>query len=215
MRPTALTIVLCVFLIGLSLAWSTRSGGTYYSDGRVESWVSVGVLIKVTVQEGVAASTRSVDVSWTYLALALMACYAAARGGAYWLERWIRGAVPLARWLLVGSALTAALAFVVAVGWSRYYWGYAFSRPPVGDGVRGITSVDGVSDVGCDLSSGTPLCELREDRSVVDEIAYCRREPYECTTGRIAVGLQEAGLLPGRPPPVTAETVRHVEAVLA
>ena len=207
--------MLYVFLVVLSVVWATRFEGTHHLDGTTEhrTLIGPGPLVAITTRE--PESARSTKVAWTLLALFVVACYPIARGIAYGFERAVRGSLPLVRWLLLGAATVPVLALGAALGWSRYYWGYFVARPSTAEAVGGIATIEGISVVGCDLSPGPPRCELWPRRSVAEAVDYCRSDPYECLDGRIAVGLEDAGLLPGRAHPIDVAALRRVEAVLA
>jgi hypothetical protein len=110
--------------------------------------------------------------------------------------------------------ICAAVALVAGPMWSRYYWGYLFSRPPVAATVAGLASVAEISRVECDLATG-PTCDIDPDHTFSESINYCERAPYYCLSGRLAVALRDANLLPDWVPDVTADTLHNLEYVVA
>jgi hypothetical protein len=154
-------------------------------------------------------------VNWWLLGDFLLCTYPVARVTGYGIERAVQQTVPLTRWLLLGTAATLLLAFVTSAVWSRCYWGYFFTRPSTAEAVRGLAAVHGISVVECDLSTVRPQCSLSSERSVTEAITSCRKDPYYCLKGRIAVGSADAGLLPPNPSPITNDTLRQVEAAFA
>lgn len=217
MKPTRLTLLLYVFLVGLGSLWTTRMERTWSPEGGYEdrTHIGPGAFVRVTTQLGTSRPARSVEVRWWRLGFLLLASYAAARAFAHLGEHAVRGTVPIARWLTIGACVTVSVAFVLATAWSRYYWGYFFSRPSPAEAIQGIAALDGISVVQCDLQSGIRRCEPASEGSVQQALTSCRTDPYYCLTGRVALGLSEAGLLSDNPPPVPLGALRQVEVALA
>lgn len=218
MRPTILSLVVYVCLIVLPSLWCARSEGTITTDDHSgcvwRNSFGPGRLVTITTRENGSGGTSSVDVSWVGIGVFLVACYPPARLTAWFVERAAGNTLSPTRWILAGAGLILVLALVLAIGMSKYYWGYFFQRPPASAAVEGIREVTTLSFVRCSVSSGRARCALRSDHSLSEELQECRKDQYYCLEGRIAVGLRESGRLPANPTPTQPAVLRQVESVL-
>jgi hypothetical protein len=196
LRPTALSFVLLLLLLLLQGVFCSSMSTTYISGSdapeKTRTAYGVGAPVTVTTMQG----ATTCDIRWVRLATNLGLCYVLASLLASSLTK-ATGVRRVATAYGIVALAMVAVAFVVSIGISLAYWGYAFARPPVLPEVGDIATVSAVVPVETRADdAGKRTVVVKEDFSLAESIAYARKDPYYCLDERLLVVLEDCGLLP-------------------
>lgn len=201
----ALLLLMGVALQALPLSrGTTYLGGTGATTERVSFGLPPSVLVTWYIPgTGRGSARRTVDVEWQIILPVLAVLYLASAAAGRAVTAPGRPWRPVAI-LLVVVGLVGAVAFAVAVGFSRYYWGYFLSRPDpdrrIFDATRVVSATPVYTFVGED---GTPRLAVdapQEGKGTSDRLLRGVDEgaddPYYDLDTRVQRVLLRRGLLP-------------------
>jgi len=196
LKPNALAVTLLLVVLSVQGACFT-SWSMAYSLGRdksdkTQSSYGVGNPIIVTTVNG--ATSR--EIYWPILLINLAVSYllAVVLAGAF--ARATRFRRPATVFAMV-AIIMVVVSFLVAIGISKSYWGYFFARPSVLPEVSSVASVSAVIPITTEAEDdGTRRIVVQNEYSIVDRIAYGRKDHYYCLSQRLLLALDDAGLRP-------------------
>jgi hypothetical protein len=98
------------------------------------------------------------------------------------------------------AAVMVVVAFCVAAGISRAYWGYWLFRPPVLREVRDLAKVTAVVPVKAAAGESASRALIADDEFVLGQaVGIGRADPYYCLEERLLIAVEDRGLLPRQP----------------
>jgi hypothetical protein len=170
------------------------------------SALSVLVFFTIILPGSISISPVSVSVAsdgatdwnipWLYFARSLAGGYLAAQVFAAIFKRATSFRRP-ARAYFLAMLPVMLLAFFVAIGISKIYWGYFLSRPPVFAELKTIAAAPSIIPVATfDETNALPYFVARQIQPLAEALQYAERNPYDDPEGRLLVALRDKHRLP-------------------
>ena len=174
LKPGALSVLIFLTIVlPASIYYSPLSASISLEDGTTE-W----------------------QIPWPFFAGCAVAGYLAAQILAA-VFRQATGFRRPARAYLLTVAAAGALALLAAIGFSKFYWGYFFFRPPP---LAEIAEVQGLPAVAVVAIPENADAEsdfvFHPSNSPDNDLAYAHRNPYDAPEGRLLIELGRRGQLP-------------------
>ncbi len=192
--PLAALFFILVLLMECTLLGSFT--GTYSPDRDqpVESCYSMGV--GAPVQISTVGDATSIHVRWLVLFGNLLFAYVLAAILAHAAGR-MTGFRRPARAFGGVAAIIIGIIFLASISFSRWYWGYWFSRPPVLREIHEVAEVTAVVPIMTQADEqGNRTIIPQSDYSLADQLEYARKDPYYGLDERLLLALNDRKLLP-------------------
>lgn len=193
--PSPLVGICLLWVLLLQCVFLTSGSATYSAGGtpiRSSYRLGIGGPVEIATESGLT-TTR---VRWPVLIANLLASYGVAVGLARIWERATRFRRPAVSfgWMAAGML---GIMFLLSVGFSRYYWGYALRRPPVLREIREPRRILAVIPIRTETDAeGHRRIVAHADYSLADSLTRAREDSYYNLHPRLLLALDERGALP-------------------
>ena len=154
------------------------------------------MLIFLMVVFPVCMYLRPSFATWRFYSGCFFIGYLSAQILAFAFQRATGFRRPTRACLLMGAGVAVG-AYLAAFGFSKFYWGYFFFRPPPLKELASIAAPPAIIPIATyDGTNALPHFVVRQDESLADSLRVGARNPYDWPGARLLLALGKHGLLP-------------------
>ena len=216
LRPGAVTLIVFGVLVAFQACFTQESRTSTTAWLRSTTWFGWPELVEYSrTEKADGLIERAIHIEWLPLLLVAGVSYGLARLADILVMR-RRGRWNPAKIVLAVMGGTTVLAFVAALGVSKYLWGYYFARPSLDRRIVNAKTVQSVTLVrtGQD-DDGVPTLVNNSAITVARAIEAVREPGSDNPEGRALVALDDAKRSPAAAPAMSPEKLKEVDRILA